>query len=281
MVIDQETNLVYFSELLQSDDRFTETCDRITSILDKHQIKYDFLKDTKDIWCRDYMPIQKGINDYIQFRYEPSYLKYEPGLQSFPKVVCASNNFIPIVSNINLDGGNVIKGSDKVIISDKIYTENPEYQSKYELISEIERLLETKVIVIPHIHSDETGHADGLVRFYNSNTILVNNLEEEFKYWRKGMEKVINQWNLKYINIPFYTFKNKKHPLSAIGCYLNFLEVSDLIILPVFDIPGNKDREVYDLFRSLYPQKTIETININAIAQFGGLMNCISWNLKR
>jgi agmatine deiminase len=145
VITDQETNIVFFSDLLRTDPRFTETCLRITSILDKHQIKYGFLKDTKDIWSRDYMPIQKSINEFIQFRYEPSYLEDDPDHQSDPKIVCATNNQKPKYSKINLDGGNVIRWSDKVIMSDKIYSENPEYSDKSKLISELERLFEAQV----------------------------------------------------------------------------------------------------------------------------------------
>lgn len=279
MIKDKDTNFVYFSDLLRTDQRFTESCYRITAILEKHQIKYGFLYDTKDIWCRDYMPIQKNINDFVQFRYEASYLKDDPDLKSDPKIVCLANNIHPDFSKINLDGGNVIRWTNKVIISDKIYSENPEYTKKSKLISEIENLFDAEVIIIPHIHSEETGHADGMVRFYNSDTILVNDLEEEYMYWSKGMRKVLLDHKLKHINVPSFDFKVKKHTLSAIGCYVNYLEVSNIIILPIFDASGNRDKEVYDLFKSIYPDRIVETININEIGNFGGLMNCISWNI--
>ena len=64
---------VYMSELLV--ERYPETCENLIKILEKHDIKYSFIKGTKDIWCRDYMPIQTESGKLIQFRYEPSYLK--------------------------------------------------------------------------------------------------------------------------------------------------------------------------------------------------------------
>ena len=48
--------IVYLSELLEK--RFPESFNRLTSILKKHGVEYRLLKGTKDIWCRDYMPIQ-------------------------------------------------------------------------------------------------------------------------------------------------------------------------------------------------------------------------------
>ena len=87
MVTGKEANTVYFSEKLRSDERFTQTCNALTELLEKHSIKYSFLKATKDIWCRDYMPIQIEKGKFVQFRYEPSYLKDDLELQSDPKEV--------------------------------------------------------------------------------------------------------------------------------------------------------------------------------------------------
>ena len=65
--------VVYLSGLLE--EQFPECFNRLTSILKKHGVEYRLLKGTKDIWCKDYMPIQTESGKLIQFRYEPSYLK--------------------------------------------------------------------------------------------------------------------------------------------------------------------------------------------------------------
>jgi agmatine deiminase len=281
MIQDSQTDKVYFSKWLKTDDRFAPSCKLITSILDRHEIKYDFLEETSDIWARDYMPVQKDVNSFVQFRYEPSYLVYEPYYQSDPKEVCRANNIKPIFSEINLDGGNIVKQHDKVIISKRIFSENPGYDPK-KLVKDIENLLEARVILVPDISRayDLTGHADGYLRFVDENTILVNELENELKYWKKGFLKMIKETGLKYIEIPWLADYDEDFPKSALGIYINYLEVGNLIIMPVFEIEGNKDEEVFSLFKSIFPQKIIETVNINTIGREGGLMNCISWNIK-
>ena len=65
--------VVYLSGLFE--ECFPECFNRLTSILKKHGVEYRLLKGTKDIWCKDYMPIQTESGKLIQFRYEPSYLK--------------------------------------------------------------------------------------------------------------------------------------------------------------------------------------------------------------
>jgi len=280
MVTGKEANTVYLSEKLYSDERFKSTCNGLIGLLDKHGIKYYFLKSTKDIWCRDYMPIQKEKGKFVQFRYEPSYLKDELELQSDPKDVCKANNFKPEFSKINLDGGNVVNCSDRAIITDRVFDENPEYTSKTKLISEIEKLLEVEIIVIPQINSDMTGHADGLVRFVDRNTLIGNDREQEYKYWKNGINKVLKNYGLDYIDLPFHDHKEKKFFYHAIGCYVNYLEIKDLIVLPTFETENNKDKNVYDTFKQIFPERKIETINFNSIGLYGGLLNCTTWTIK-
>ena len=212
MITDQETNLVYFSELLKTTEKYSQTCNSIIAILDKYQIKSAFLKNTKDIWARDYMPIQKDINSFVQFRYEPTYLANDLNLQSNSKEVCKANGFTPKFSDgidvINLDGGNVVKWTDKVILTDRIFSENPQYTDRKMLITDIEKDLNVEVILIPQIISDFTGHADGLVRFYDEKTLIGNNLNNEYKYWGNAMKKFIQQYWFNYIEMPVFDYKS-------------------------------------------------------------------------
>ena len=275
--------VVYLSDLLEK--QFPECFSRLTTILNKHGVEYRLLKGTKDIWCKDYMPIQTESGKLIQFRYEPSYLKGNKEWEdsrSDVKEVCRQNGFGPVFSNINLDGGNVLLCSGRAIVSDRIFTENPEYTDKEQLVKELSELLEAEVIIIPAQNGDMTGHADGMVRFVDHDTILGNNRSDEYKYWTNGIEKVLKDYNLKYIDVPFfYSYKDSKHPDHAIGVYVNYLEVGNLIVLPVFEVEGNKDEEAIATFKQIFPDKIIETINFNDVALEGGVLNCTTWVYRK
>ena len=267
--------IVYLSALLRT--KYPDTCERLIRILDKHHVKYGFLEGTKDIWCRDYMPIQNKSGKFIQFKYEPSYLKNDNGWdesRSDVEEVCKLNDIDAEPSDINLDGGNVLLCDDRAIISDRVFSENKDW-NREKLVSELSRLLECEIIIIPAENDDMTGHADGMVRFVNRDTILGNKLADEYKYWRDGMQKVIDQYGLKYIDVPFFLPKDPKHPLSAIGVYVNYLEVNDLIVLPVFG--RDEDEQVIRIIKSVFPERTIETIDYNDVAKEGGLLNCTTW----
>ncbi len=270
---------VYLSELLM--DKYPETCKNLITILEKHHVKYSFIKGTKDIWCRDYMPVQTESGKFIQFRYEPSYLKGKKEWEdsrSDVKEVCRLNNIDATFSDINLDGGNVLICDGRAILSDRIFSENPNYE-KDSLINELSKLLECEIIIIPAQNGDYTGHADGMVRFVDRNTILGNKLADECKYWQKGMRKVIDTYNLTYIDVPFITdIKDPKHPDSAIGIYVNYLEVNNLIVMPIFN--RDEDRQVLEILKKAFPNKEIETIDYNDVAKEGGLLNCTTWVVR-
>jgi agmatine/peptidylarginine deiminase len=124
-----------------------------------------------------------------------------------------------------------------------------------------------------------TGHADGMVRFVNKNTILGNDLAKEYKYWREGMQRVIEKFGLRYIDVPFITdIKDPKYPLSAIGIYVNYLELNNLIVLPVFG--REEDKQALEIIQKAFPDKIVETINYDKVAQEGGLLNCTTWGVR-
>lgn len=275
---------VFMSELLMS--QYPEICNNLIRIFEKHHINYSFIKETKDIWCRDYMPVQIESGKFIQFRYDPSYLKGKKEWEdsrSDVEDIRAKNDWLKKLdvtsSNINLDGGNVLICEDRAILSDRIFSENPNYD-KDTLIEELSTLLECKdIIIIPALKSkdeDFTGHVDGMVRFVNRNTILGNERRtNEYKYMRKGLQKAIDKYKLTYIDIPYFEDKDPKHPDSAIGIYVNYLEVNNLIVLPIFN--REEDEQAIEILQKSFPTKQIETIDYNDIAKEGGLLNCTTW----
>lgn len=269
---------VYMSEMLMS--KYPETCKNLIGILEKHNVNYSFIKGTKDIWCRDYMPVQTESGKIIQFKYEPSYLKGEEwdSIRSNVHEVCKMNGLNPQFSDINLDGGNVLICEGRAIISDRVFSENPN-KAKDSLVKELSELLECEIIIIPSENDDMTGHADGMVRFVNRNTILGNNRAKEYQYWQKGIQKVIDQYNFTYIDVPFFEDKDRKHPYySAIGIYVNYLEVNDLIVMPKYN--RDEDKQAFEILQKTFPDKKIETIDYNDIAKEGGALNCTTWLMK-
>lgn len=275
VVSPQKKQVVYVSELLQV--KFPKCYKSLVEILHKHGVECRFIKATKDIWCRDYMPVQTESGKLIQFRYDPSYLKGDAKWEesrSDVQEICRENNLKVQCSDINLDGGNVLICSGRAIISDRVFSENSGRKEE-ELIKELSDLLECEIIIIPAQKGDFTGHADGMMRFVDKNTILGNELASEYKYWREGMQKVIEKFGLRYIDVPFFEAKDPQHKDSAVGVYVNYLELSNLLVVPVFG--KEQDTKFIDILKSIFPNKEIETIDYTEVAQEGGLLNCSTW----
>lgn len=283
MIKDSDSNFVFFSDKLN--EKFPQSAARISKILNDYNIKFGFLKGTSDIWCRDYMPVQISESKFIQFKYEPSYLNdtdENSRSRSDTKNVYYKNNIEPVISDLNIDGGNVVKYHDKVILTNRIFKENPDC-TEDEVLHKLEELFESNVIIIPSIKDDVYGHADSYVRFCDGNRIIVSDLNIEYKYISEGFKKVATENNFEILELPRFEYQdksyNKKYPESAIGIYLNYLEIGNLIVFPIFGVDGNKDDEAVKTVKEIFPKKVVETIEINEIARYGGLMNCISWNI--
>ena len=142
MVSDFNTNTIYFSELLKMDSRFSVISKQIISTLDSFGAKYNYLPDTKDIWARDYMPIQINDDTYIEYRFDPDYLqKARKGyrdLKTYPDIVCDTLKLKTKKSDLIMDGGNFVKSTDCVILTDKIIKENRIPYNKTNLINKLQ-----------------------------------------------------------------------------------------------------------------------------------------------
>ena len=146
--------------------------------------------------------------------------------------------------------------------------ENWNYSSA-ELVQELEQLLEARVIIIPSLRSDMTGHADGMVRFVDENTVIGN--ASCYLFGLEAHIKVaLRNHGIEVIDFSYLDSKGD----SAVGCYLNFLETEQAIFLPVFGV--DMDSEAVETAKNIF-NKTIIPVNINEIAKDGGVLNCISW----
>lgn len=263
--------MLYFSSKLNT-QKYKSAANILSAALNLFNIKYKLLNNTKDIWLRDFMPVKTKSGKYVSFRYEPSYLADDPQLRTnFTTDIAPSFKVDNLVySDINLDGGNVVfsPSKERVIISDRVFSENPEY-GKNTLLLELENLLEASLIIIPSLKSDMTGHADGMARFVDENTVVTNAPLSPYGFETK-VKKSLQNYGFNVIDFPYFYSKGD----SAVGCYLNYLATEKFIFLPVFGV--DTDNEAIELAKNIF-DKTIIPININEIAKYGGLLNCISW----
>ena len=265
--------MLYFSSLLKTNPQYSLSAENLFSALSDSGEKFTLFGGAKDIWARDYMPVRTKSGQYISFRYEPHYLKgYERQRTDYCNDIAPHFTLSVTYSNINLDGGNVVfsPSKTKAVITDRVFSENPEYD-KNALLTELENLLETEISIIPSLKSDMTGHADGVVRFVDENTVLGNASPYKTGYEQK-VKSALKKHGISVMDFPYFDSAGK----SAVGSYLNFLETEKHIFLPVF---GNvQDETAVKCAKGIFSKEVI-AVNVNSIAAEGGVLNCISWEM--
>lgn len=269
---------VFFSNLSRLD--FPEEMSSLEDILTMFQVPFGYLKATKDYFCRDYMPVEYQPGKLVGFTFNPDYLdtptkrKYITNQQ----IVLEKNEIGPdniINSPIVLDGGNVIMQGNKAIISDKVLRDNPATPQS-QLCQQLGHLLQKEIIIIPSFPQEETGHADGLVRFIDDTTVLTYNLDCETIPWKDDFIGALGKHNLTVRMLPAVS----KYDDFRNWAYLNYLHLPEyaLIILPLF---GRKsDTVMTDFFRDMFPDYHIHTVTASSFLREGGVLNCISWDVS-
>jgi len=272
---DSKTNKVYFSDVLK--EKYKKFSKALFQILDVNSINYKLISNTKDIWMRDYMPIQKNDGSFTRYIHKPDYLVGYSNIRTNPKQVSKFldvNNIIDI--ELNLDGGNIVKHENKIICTDKIFKANITFK-KEEVIDILKSELDiAEVIIIPEQPFDMTGHSDGLVRFIDENRVMIAPYQNDDREFEKELKASLLKHNLEIVTLPKKGYFTEKDGATWIP-YINYMQVSNLIILPVV---GNRvDEEVMEFFNQYFPACIIEWIDATKIIKQGGALNCISWNI--
>ncbi len=279
MITDNQTNTVYFSNLLP--EEHPKEFKELSDIIDSAGHKVKLLVETYDIYCRDYMPVQVADDDYVQFVFRPkAYFKPEEYTDiTNPVLVELINNLTqPRYSPIILDGGNVIKATDKVIITDRVFKDNSYQFTETEILAHLEKELKCRVIIIPEYPDEITGHADGLIRFIDDTTVFINETKgDPQKKWLKKFLSVLQDNNLQPVELPCPMEPDQP---TAEGLYINYLHVGNLVIVPQFNFKKEDARALSkckEIFGSKY---AVVPCDARWIAQGGGVLNCASWTVK-
>lgn len=279
MITDDHTNFVYLADTLSK--KYPEFSKRLISKLDAHGIDYRILPKTKDVWAVDYMPIQVSENKFIRFTYTPDYLmKYKKDRKTISDVdtICEAIGIQTIRSNIVLDGGNISKWNDKILMTTKIFTENKNVP-ELELIEQLKNLLEVnEVLFVPIEKGDWLGHVDGMARFISNDTVLINDFSKEEQKDYIDFLAALHNSGLKWTTFPFDPYDNEDFD-DAAGLYLNYLELENHLVLPIFG--KGTDKIAIEKSKEIFPVKEIVTVNSNEPAKHNGIINCLTWNIKK
>lgn len=277
-------NKVFFSKLLNK--QVGHFWSDLLGNLAYNHISFDLLDDTNDIWCRDFMPIQIRDNQFVQFKLTKDYYyKKDRHKITNPTPICKALGIEQIIPKYNgmpiyLDGGNVILSPSKtrVIITEKVFADND--IPRGDLANILQEVFQVEqIIFIPVETGDDTGHADGMVRFVNERTVVANDYSkvDVSQSFRERFYGALAGSGLDALPAPYHPANIKTNGYwSATGCYINFLKVGEKVFLPTFDDPVNDAASIYR-FGDIFDRANIIPVPSSEVALGGGVLNCLSW----
>ena len=259
---------IYFSQHLTAYSCWAN----IKQALEENGIAYGLLPNTKDVWVRDYMPTYSN-GHYVSYVYNPDYLQNEKNKKyitdNVEEVFDLSNNSVT-KTKLVIDGGNVIMCGDKVIMTDKIFVENPGL-SKEDIVAEIERVFSAKLVIIPWDKKEEFGHADGMVRFVSDNHVLINQYKDIDPERRQKLIDALSPHFLKISELEYGKASSQNS-----WAHINYLQVDNFILIPQLGIMS--DKLAVEQISKVFPTSKVVPVEVKGIVKNGGALNCVSWN---
>ena len=273
MIPDWEHNCVFLADLLK--DRHPSIFTGLQHILLSHGIEVRVLSKVKDIWARDYCPVQVVSKTMVKFRYEPDYLKDAPELKTGEEVLESLRDLSWCDrSSITLDAGNIVGSKTKAILTDKVFRENPGW-IRLRLQAKLQKLLHVdQLIVIPKEPFDPIGHADAMVRFIDEQTVLVNDYSLVDPAFGERLTNVLRRQGLSIEELPYYHEKKTTAGIpSAVGNFTNFLRTEKVLVAPAFGT--EQDQIALRKLEFVFPDFPIVPLDCTDLAREGGILNCV------
>ena len=290
---------VYISDYLRKTDRGKFVAHELKDILGEEMIA-EIPESSNNEWCRDYMPVKGSNGQLVLFKYLPSYIIGRTTLEKtipIQETICKNLGLEFETSEVILDGGAIEIMEDIGIVSDRVIFDNCSSWINLEasvLIEIKEKLKLSKLIVVPSDPWDFTGHVDGMVRFIDKNTVLINDSstldkavkeycteKEKKKYdlWKVNFHASLTNAGLKIEILPCAVSSNKDDKDSdATGIYLNFFLLDDKIIMPSYYQFPDCNIAAKEKLKQLY-KREIFPIEATLLAQHGGIINCVTWSI--
>lgn len=262
---------LYLSHLLPQ--RYPAVYAQIVAACAQFGQPHDLVPGTRDIWVRDFMPIPLPDGRLLAYRYEPDYLKdlKDAKSRSEPAAICAEMKLPTVQTNLIIDGGNVIRQGQTLIMADKVVKENSGLYTAESLKAKLREDFQLeKVVFIPQDPKDIYGHADSMVRFINEQTMLVN-------YYYDGHGPVVNPLKAAGLHVKALKLSGVKHTQGKYWPYLNFLQTENMLLYT--RIEPRYDAEVLEQLERYFPayRGRMLAIEMREVTKKDGALNCISW----
>lgn len=223
------------------------------------------------------MPIQTSEKRFVFYKYNPDYLQTKyyqrtiTDVNQVGNIECLRRYGEEVDLDLVIDGGNVVRCDDKIVMTEKVFYENND-KTRNEVQRLLEEAFECDIIFLPWDREEFMGHSDGIVHYVGDNRVLMTNYADFDADYARKFQKILE----KYVEvIPLSYSVKQKHKRS--WAYVNFLQVGKLVLVPQLGIL--EDEQALQQITDAMPRcKVIGVPALEAVIK-GGALNCISWNV--
>ncbi len=276
-MLDSQCNKVYLSDKLPLVAPISYR--NLTDILNRFDVPWALLEGTKDVWCRDYMPVQVDTGCFASFSYNPDYLrnfkKYSDSMTDASQIMSALG--LPcdeLIRDIRLDGGNVVRCGSQVVMTAKVFEENSHIRP-FDLLERLETAFDADILVLPWDIREIYGHSDGICRYVDDDTVLMTNYSQIDKKMGNRFFECLVQHFADVIELEYSPEARSKYDWA----YINWLQTDKVLIVPGFGVEC--DMEALRQISAAMPSYRGRIVRCECpdLVRHGGALNCCSWTV--
>ena len=241
--------------------------------MDESGVNHSLLPYSNDIWARDFMPVHVGDGQYLGYIYKPDYLVDKVRMRKYiteqkMAIIDLPINYITQL-DIVLDGGNFVFCEDKMIMTDKIFSENPNVKQS-TLINTLENACQKELILIPWDLEEEYGHADGMVSYIGNGKLLLNNycqMGKDGKDFSKRLHKILNS----HFTVTELQYSSPWEEMNS--AYINYIETPSNVIIPALSVKHDSASDIAALetFKQIFNKEILQVYAQPLIKNGGAL----------
>jgi len=242
-----------------------------------------------DIWVRDFLPVQnKKTGQLYQTYFDPRYANYTPKFTA--AIRKEVSGYFPKAKpcDVRIDGGNILitpDGQYAFCLEKQTIFRKKEPAKKEYVEQELKRALGVREILwLPSQYGDKIGHIDGYIQFLGNflmagavnlydgittGSLLDGRGKDKLHQYCKDKDITDYHHNLIYL----VCRPDEEDWLSAKGLYINFLETSQAVFIPQFNLP--EDARAIQTFKK-YTDKPLVPVDCSKIALYGGAVHCLT-----
>jgi agmatine deiminase len=232
-----------------------------------------------DVWTRDYGPITVAVGTGAPvFVANPYVIPGQPHYKFDSEIALRLGGYFDVPVHklpVVLEGGNIITdGRGTLMLSDSVLLNNPDVdRARLDKVL-ADYLGARRVILVPHLPGEVTGHIDGIVKVLDEDTLLITRLDKRHK-WHAAVEEWVKLLaSEKSVNGKPYKIHRIVTPQPPLDyqtwTYINSLTLNGKVIVPVYGV--KEDEEALATYRQV--MQGYQVVGIDYTRYTVGAVHC-------